>query len=67
MENLRKAKITKHQDGSGEFATPVLFHKWGDKPLPLDNGLYVPNTVGIVELADGTIKEVYPNNIKFDV
>lgn len=67
MENLREATITKHSNGSGGFVTPVKFHEWGNKALPLDNGSYIAITVGIVELEDGTIKTVEPNNIKFDV
>lgn len=67
MENLKKAMISKFPDGSGGFVTPVLFHKWGDKPFQLDNGSYVPNTVGIVQLEDGRVQEVTPSRIKFDV
>ena len=67
MENLRGATITKHQDGSGGFVTPVKFHAWGNEALPLDNGSYIAITVAIVELEDGTTRAVAPNNIKFDV
>lgn len=67
MKNLRKAYITMHPDGSGDFVTPVKFHKWGSMAYPLDNGSYIAVTVGIVELEDGVVKSVKPNNIRFDV
>jgi hypothetical protein len=67
MKNLREANLSKFPDGSGGFVTPVKFHEWGKMPFPLDNGSYIEISVGIVELADGTIKSVPLNNIKFDV
>jgi hypothetical protein len=66
METPRKAKLTTHEDGSGAYTIEVIFHKWGDRPIPQDNGTDVPNTVAIVELQDGTIKEVHPKRIRFD-
>jgi hypothetical protein len=67
MRHLRKAKITKHRDGSGGHTVQVWFHQWGSDPLAKDNGDYAERTVGIVELENGTIKTVEPTRIKFDV
>lgn len=50
-----------------------LFHKWAEKAKPIppsmliseDKGGQVWHTVGIVELEDGRIIEVYPEKIRF--
>lgn len=44
----------------------ALFHKWGEKSFPIDESPligghpagFVKTTIGIVEFADGTVKEV---------
>lgn len=67
MAELRKAKLSRHSDGSGEYVIEVTFHQFGDSPIPLDNGLYVPNTIAIVEHLDGRLEKVSIKRIKFDV
>lgn len=65
-EDLRKAVLTQHSDGSGAYTIEVYFHKWGDFPMPTDDGRDIPRTLGIVELvSDGTIDAVLPKRIKF--
>lgn len=40
------------------------FHGWG-KDLQEDEQGFHEQTIAIVEMEDGTIKEVFPTNIKF--
>ncbi len=42
-----------------------FFHEWGLKKIPLDNGLYINETYGIVETKSGQITLVTPTDIKF--
>lgn len=47
-----------------EFSTEGVFHQWANAYEELQTG--VGNyTVALVEIADGTIEQVLPNNIKF--
>ena len=64
-EDLRKAKMTLHSDGSGDYTIDILFHGWGNLPIPQDNGIDIPATVAIVELQSGVIELVKPKRIKF--
>jgi hypothetical protein len=67
MGTERKASITKHKDGSGGHTINVIFHRFGDSPMPQDDGTDVSRTIAVVELEDGTIMEVDPKRVKFDV
>lgn len=67
-EDLRKVDVpqfpSRGTTGMGQVYTG-LFHEWAKIPLPLDNGSYIEETVGIVEFEDGTIKTYPPTNIHF--
>jgi hypothetical protein len=41
------------------------FHQWGSFAHPLDNGLSIPETAGIIEREDGSIEVVPPAYIRF--
>ena len=64
-ENLRKVKLTKFDDGSGDHVIDGYFHRWGDRPTLKEDGDSYPTTYGIVELEDGTVKEIRAHRIKF--
>ena len=49
-----------------DFENEGLFHKWGNAYEEFETGAG-NYTVAIVELADGTIAEVLPSNLKFVV
>lgn len=65
MAKTKKAKLTQYPDGSGQHTIDVIFHKFGNKLIPLDNGLYVTETIAIVENTDGTLEKVSINRVKF--
>jgi len=65
-DELRKASITRYEDGSGEFSIGVLFHGWGNQAVHLDNGTAISVTIGIVEHEDGRIECVIPRRIRFE-
>lgn len=49
-------------------AEKAIFHKWGDSFLTViqpDHTEYKALTLGICEFEDGTIREVYPHEIRF--
>lgn len=47
-----------------EFSTNGFFHVWGVNYEEFEDGVG-SYTMAIIELLDGTITEVLPNNIKF--
>lgn len=49
-----------------EFTHEGLFHKWGSRYEEFEEGAG-NETIAIVELSDGTIKEVLPKNIKYKI
>lgn len=46
------------------FNTYGFFHQWGSKVEETENGTF-SQTVAIVELSDGTIQQVIPDNMMF--
>lgn len=64
-DKLRKAKLTKFEDGSGDYTINCWFHQWGTTPIHTDNGGTITQTCGIIELEDGTVQKVQPNRIRF--
>ena len=63
--NLRKVKVSIHNDGSGSFNINGYFHEWGNTPVFSEqNGLF-PKKVAIVELEDGFVNTYEPVRIKF--
>ena len=66
---MRKCQITykewniKENKKGVEKTEDCLFHVWG----VTSDGDGGSDTIGIVELSDGTIKTEYPQNIRFDV
>jgi len=65
MAELRKVKVTKNADGSGEFTINGYFHKWGDFVTYEDNQAF-SQTAAVVELLEeGTVKAYPLNRIKF--
>jgi len=56
------------QTGTGcfetEFSTDGLFHQWAPAYEEFENGAG-NYTVALVELANGTIEQVLPKNLKF--
>jgi hypothetical protein len=63
-EELRKVKISKHEDGSGEHITNGYFHKWIEETHVGDSGLINEN-FALIEMEDGLIKGIRPYRIKF--
>lgn len=49
-----------------DFENEGLFHTWGSDYEQFENGV-ANYTVAIVELPDGTIEQIYPENLKFAV
>ena len=47
-----------------EFTHVGVFHQWANEYEEFENGA-VNYTVALVELPDGTIEEVLPQNLKF--
>lgn len=62
-DKLRSVKIKKTPSSS--YDINGKFHGWGTKTHPLDNGLDLQVTVGIIELEDGKIDLFEPRNIHF--
>lgn len=46
------------------FSTPATFHMWGHRIIEDSNGIY-SYTVGIVELEDGKVMSLIPDEIMF--
>ena len=63
-EKLRKVKISRHEDGSGDFITNGYFHEWGKYPFVCDNGT-IQITTAIIELENGQVKHFDANRLKF--
>ena len=63
-EELRKVKISKYEDGSGEHVTNGYFHKWIEETHDGDSGLIKEN-FALIEMEDGLIKGIKPYRIKF--
>ena len=63
---MRNAKLTKFDDGSGEYTINVKFHEWGTLPYHNDNETSFGITAGIVEFENGEIMMVSPKRIKFE-
>ena len=56
------------KDGSFVKNVTGQFHRWGDelfKDKENPNGYYMSSTVGIVELDNGKIVTVYPEEVRF--
>ncbi len=65
-EDLRKVKISKHHDGSGDHVTNGYFHEWATYPYISDSGTVVPETYAIIEIEkDGLVRNIQPNRLKF--
>lgn len=63
-EDLRKVKITKHEDGSGDYITNGYFHEWAKYPQTTESGTF-QDTYAIVELEDGKVRNIRANRLKF--
>ena len=63
-EDLRKVKISKFPDGSGDHNTNGYFHEWGKFSEDGGNGLF-QITLGIVELEEGIVKNYPSHRLKF--
>lgn len=63
-EDLRKIKITKYEDGSGDYVTNGYFHEWAKYPRETESGIF-QDTSAIVELEDGTVRNFRANRLKF--
>jgi hypothetical protein len=59
---LRKVSFSKHRADPEKLG---YFHQWGSFAHPLDNGLSIPETAGIIEREDGSIEVVPPAYIRF--
>jgi hypothetical protein len=65
-EDLRKVKISKYDDGSGEHITNGYFHKWIEESEFSGEGQLLNRNFGLVELADsGDVKAIFPTRLKF--
>jgi len=65
-EDLRKVKISKYDDGSGEHITNGYFHKWIEESEFSGQGELLNRNFGLVELADnGVISTFFPTRLKF--
>ena len=62
--NGNYVKVAGTECWSEDFMQDGIFHQWGSAIEKTDNGVGT-YTVAIVEIADGTILEVLPSNIKF--
>ena len=62
--DLRKVKITKYDDGSGDYVTNGYFHQWVVQDSFTESGLK-SNAYGLVELEDGKVRHYEPNRLKF--
>jgi hypothetical protein len=63
-EDLRKVKITKYDDGTGDYLKNGYFHRWAEFPYETEKGT-VQNTLAIVELEDGSIRNYKSICLKF--
>lgn len=64
-EDLRKVKISKYDDGSGDHVTNGYFHEWAKYPADTESG-YFQDTYALVELEeDGVVKNIRANRLKF--
>ena len=63
-EELRKVKITKYEDGSGDHVTNGYFHKWIEETHEGESGL-VKENYALIELEDGQVRGIRPFRIKF--
>jgi hypothetical protein len=61
---LRKVKISKFDDGSGEYVTNGYFHTYGNRALATDDST-IAVMVAYVELESGEVKMYTPNRLKF--
>jgi hypothetical protein len=64
-DDLRKVKITNQPYSSANNSINGYFHTFGDFPMPLDNGSYVPRSLAIVELEDGKVEKFEVKQIRF--
>jgi|GEM_PF-3137990 len=63
-EELRKVKISKYEDGSGEHVTNGYFHKWINETHVGDSGLINEN-YALIEMEIGVVRAIRPYRIKF--
>lgn len=64
---MKKVQVTLwNHDAKQNEVTEATFMHWGISHQELNNGIG-HYTVAFVMLSDGTVKEVYPTNIKFEV
>ncbi len=63
-DDLRKVKITKFDDGSGDYITNGYFHEWAKYPQNTENGTF-QDTYAIIELEDGKVRNIRTNRLKF--
>ena len=63
-EELRKVKISKYDNGSGDHITNGYFHKWIEESYVGEAGLMNEN-YALIEMEDGKIKGIKPYRIKF--
>jgi hypothetical protein len=63
-EDLRKVKITKYEDGYGDYVSNGYFHEWAKYPFTSESGTF-QDTYAIVEMEDGTVKNLRANRLKF--
>lgn len=63
-EDLRKVKVSKYDDGSGEHNINGYFHEWGLTIVYLDSK-ELQATCGIIELESGEVKMYSPKRLKF--
>lgn len=63
-EDLRKVKISKYDDGSGDHITNGYFHEWQVQDEYSESGIK-RNSYAIVEHEDGKVKTYPPYRVKF--
>lgn len=63
-ENGMMVQVPGSNNWSKEYLQEGKFHQWGTETEEGETG-FVARSVAIVELPDGTIQNVLPNNVKF--
>ena len=63
-QDLRKVKITRFDDGSGDHVINAYFHTWASYPKITDS-VALQDTLAIVELEDGQVQNIRAMRLKF--
>lgn len=62
--DLRKVKLSKYPDGSGEFVDNGYFHKWAEVAYETNDKTF-PVTVALIEMEDGKMKTFPAHRLRF--